>query len=66
MVIIRLILAMTSVFREVLSHFQYLVFYTHEEIVAADDVSEPPAPELSKKNDKITPKLYSPKVYVAF
>ena len=40
---------MTSVFREVPSHFQYLVFYAHEELVAADDVSEPPAPRVSKK-----------------
>ena len=40
---------MTNVFRIVPSHFEYLVFYTHEDIVAADDVSEPPAPKVSKK-----------------
>ena len=52
---------MTSVFREVPSHFQYLVFYTHEEIVAADDVSEPPAPKVSKQKCQDHSEIIFPK-----
>ena len=57
---------MTSVFREVPSHFQYRVFYTHEEIVAADDVSEPPAPKVSKKKCQDHGAIIFPKSLCSF
>ena len=57
---------MTSAFREVPSHFQYLVFYTHEEIVAADDVSEPPAPKISKKKCQDHTEIKFPKSLRSF
>ena len=57
---------MTSVFREVPSHFQYLVFYTHEGIVAADDVSEPPAPKVSKKKCQDHSEIIFPKSLYSF
>ena len=57
---------MTSVFREVPSHFQYLVFYTHEEIVAADDVSEPPTPKVSKKKCQGHTEIIFPKSLCSF
>ena len=57
---------MTSVFREIPSHFQNFVLYTHEEIVAADDVSEPPAPKVSKKKCQDHSEIIFPKSLCSF
>ena len=57
---------MTSVLREVLSHLQNLAFHTHEEIVAADDVSEPPAPKVLKKKCQDQSEIIFPKGLCSF